>query len=156
MSRAVAIHQFSVSKAGERVYFELKIPCGCDTVDWIGTTVPSYTDILDTGVLGYVPRTAGQVKLKWQDKGDIFFAADVDIVENAFPDELMFRGKSLPFGLNKGVFQWGKRIQPLGVCIDQVNTHLRGSYIDVLNTQLVTPQTYKVNVYVYCSEGGTQ
>lgn len=156
MSRAVAIKQLTVSKAGERVYFELKIPCGCDTVGGIAMTVPSYTDFLDTGVLAYQPRTAGQVKMKWQDKGDIFFAAEVDLYEFVFRDELMFRGKALPYGLDLGVFQWGKRIQALGVCIDQVNTHLRGSYIDILNTQLVTPQTYKVNIYVYCSEGGQQ
>lgn len=156
MSRAIAIKRLTVTKPGQRVFFELKIPCGCDRVDWIGATIPTYTGALDTGPLGYVPRTAGQVKLKWQEKGDIFFACEVDLIEHAFRDELLVDAKYrvLPFGLDKGVFQWGKRMGPLSVCIDQRHTHLRGSYTDILNTQLVTPQHYGVNIYVHCSKGG--
>lgn len=149
MNGPVCISSFTVSKAGEWVYFQIKLPCGAPPVVGLNFTVLEWASTWGFKSGPYIPPTAGEVKLRWQEHGDVFFAAPVDFDDQAFPDIVLVGGVALPFGFSNGLWDFGWRKEPHRVEIEQGNTVIFGLYRDHMIQLSGTLQPYTVRVYLY-------
>lgn len=154
MNRAVAIQELVVEKAGEWVYFQVDIPRMSQPILEVGFSFSRWPLKWSFVQMGYPPQSVGQVKLGWQEHGDVFFAAEVDNPEAMVRDEGVFRIGRLPFRFNQGLWDFGKRIVPHQVRIEAQNTRLFGLYRDRINRQADQAQRYELSIYFYFEKGG--
>lgn len=146
MNPRVFIHQIPVSLQGEEVSFEVKIPEDADRITGLHFSITG----LDKPLVfrnGGIHLSIGQLKLKWNDKGDWFFAGEVDFPEGQVPDEKFFNQNALPIDLQSGPWQYGTGISEWSINISACNTTLEGRFTDSLNALQGQDQDYLLNVY---------
>ena len=149
MKGPVSIKTFTVTKAGQWVWFEVAIPRRSPAICGVNFTVSGWAASWGFRSGPYTPSIAGEVRLRWQEQGDVFFAAPVDHEEALIHDGATVGAPHIPVGLNKGMWDFGRRKEPHRVQIARENTMVFGLYRDNLIAESGVIQDYTVKVYLY-------
>lgn len=154
MKTGICISDFEVKTAGERVFFDLRIPEDCDEISGVLATVYGWAAPWDFTPRQSRPFYAGQLRLKWREAAGVFYSGEVDFSRGTFADPQAFGAPVLP-DLDAGPWHHRGKIVPAPLSVCPCNTLIRGQYRDTLKLGGPKPdQPYRVKVYLFCRKGG--
>ena len=150
-AKGITHNRVSVSRQGERHYFDVFLPEGATAFTSIRVAAGVVKSVAAyAAARPWQDGTAGHVALRWDKPGNVFFMQRVDLLET-------FERDFLPLGLaHPGGAFWqsrdlnlsGTKLATTGVAIPWDCRHIRGVYVDEVCKARGTDIPYDVDIHL--------
>jgi hypothetical protein len=144
----VVHHRVDVHAQGDRVGFEIQLPCDAAIVTGLVASVTPGPGNLPTAASK--TDQAGMLTLRWNAPGDIFYQGPVWL-ETRFEENYAIAGLIAPDQFLTGTTGFtidSQRIEPVEVSVPGELRTLTGYYVDILNRMGIGDEAYTVDIFL--------